>query len=366
MFAPWRPFLERALLKAWAHRSVASIGLLPISAVYWVLSHARRAMFRWRFFPVHRANSFVIVIGNVVVGGGGKTPTVISVARYLSAKGYAVGIVSRGFGRSTRECQEVFATSPPQDVGDEPVLIKGATQLPVFVSRHRYEAVNALLTQYPATQIVVCDDGLQHYSLYRDLEVCVFDERGCGNHFLLPAGPLREAWPRKALKLAGQHADKLLVLHTGNTRAFPGYRALRSLSPRGLRADGTSVELLKLTEPGMPPLMALAGIAQPQNFFSMLRATGLPLAQTLALPDHYSFDHLAPQLAHSHQLLCTEKDAVKLWSKVSSAIAVELIQTIEPAFFIRLDEYLSAQGLTPKELKPTDTPLSSHHGHQTS
>ena len=366
MFAPWRPYLERALLGAWANRSVLSIGLLPISAVFWTLSQARRSMFRWHFSRVRRANAFVIVIGNVVVGGGGKTPTVVSVARYLSLRGYAVGIVSRGFGRSARDCQEVFATSHPQDVGDEPALIKRATQLPIFVSRDRYEAVNALLTQYPTTQIVVCDDGLQHYSLYRDLEVCVFDERGCGNHFLLPAGPLREVWPRKELALAGQHADKLLVLHTGNTSAFPGYRAHRSLSPRGLRADGTSVELLNLTESGMPPLMALAGIAQPQNFFSMLRAAGVPLAQTLALPDHYSFDHLDPQLAHSHQLLCTEKDAVKLWSKVPSAIAVELIQTIEPAFFNRLDKCLSAQGLMPKGFKPTDTPLSLHHGHQTS
>ena len=98
----------------------------------------------------------------------------------------------------------------------------------------------------------------------------------------------------------------------------------------------------------------------------MLRAAGVPLAQTLSLPDHYSFDDLAPQLAHSHQLLCTEKDAVKLWGKVPSAIAVELIQTIEPTFLTKLVECISAEGLTPTGLKPTDTSLSLHHGYQTS
>jgi tetraacyldisaccharide 4'-kinase len=361
MFAAWRFVLERALLSTWPHRSVAAVLLLPISIGFWTLTQVRLAMFRWHLLRVRKVNAFVIVIGNVVVGGGGKTPTVVCVARHLNAQGYSVGIVSRGFGRNARDCKEVFPTSLLTDVGDEPALLKQSTELPVFVGKNRYETATALLTKYPGTQIIVCDDGLQHYRLYRDLEVCVFDERGCGNKFLLPAGPMRESWPRQALGVAGQRDDKLLVLHTGNAAAFTGYQAHRRLNPRGFCIDGSSIELLELVASGKPPLMALAGIAQPESFFSMLQAMGLPLAKTLALPDHYSFDNIEPWLTDGHQLLCTEKDAAKLWDKAPGAIAVQLVQTIEPTFFTKLDEYLAAE-----KLRPTKTPLLLRHGHQTS
>jgi tetraacyldisaccharide 4'-kinase len=361
MLASWRPVLEGSLLRIWSRRSWAAAMLLPISMVFLALALARRALYHRKLLQVQRADAFVIVVGNVVVGGGGKTPTVVSIAQHLSAQGHFVGIVSRGFGRNAQGCQEVFTTSQASDVGDEPLLIKRSTELPVFVCKDRYQAANTLLSQYPRTQIILCDDGLQHYRLYRNLEVCVFDERGCGNHFLLPAGFLREPWPRRALEIAGQQDRNFLVLHTGNTAAFSGYRAHRSLHPLGLRADGTSIELLTLSAPDAPPLMALAGIAHPQSFFSMLRALGLPLSITLALPDHYSFEEIDPQFASTHQLLCTEKDAVKLWKKAPTAIAVQLLQTIEPAFFAKLDECLAKQAF-----KGVGTPLSLGHGHQTS
>ena len=361
MFAAWRFVLERALLSTWPHRSVAAVLLLPISILFLALTQGRLAMFRWRLLRVRKVNAFVIVVGNVVVGGGGKTPTVVCVARHLTAQGYSVGIVSRGFGRNARDCKEVFPTSLPTDVGDEPALLKQSTELPVFVGKSRYETATALLTKYPGTQIIVCDDGLQHYCLYRDLEVCVFDERGCGNNFLLPAGPMREFWPRQVLRVAGQRDDRLLVLHTGKTAAFAGYQAQRRLNPRGFCIDGSSIELLELVAPGRLPLMALAGIAQPQSFFSMLQEMGLPLAKTLALPDHYSFDNIEPWFVDGYQLLCTEKDAAKLWDKAPGAIAVQLLQTIEPAFFTKLEECLAAE-----DLMHIKTPLSLQHGHQTS
>jgi tetraacyldisaccharide 4'-kinase len=226
----------------------------------------------------------------------------------------------------------------------------------VFVGRNRYETATALLARYPQTQIIVCDDGLQHYRLYRDLEVCVFDDRACGNGWLLPAGPLREPWPRQALQQAGQNSDRLLVLHTGGHPAFAGYTAQRSLNPMGLRQDGSAVALSALHAPNARPLMAIAAIAQPEQFFSMLRSLGLPLAQTMALSDHANFDNMPSTAYEDYQLVCTEKDALKLWPQVPDAVAVPLVQTIEPDFFRQLDACITAS--IPRT-------LSSKHGHQT-
>jgi tetraacyldisaccharide 4'-kinase len=226
----------------------------------------------------------------------------------------------------------------------------------MFVGRNRFATACALLARHPQTQVIVCDDGLQHYGLYRDLEVCVFDDRACGNGWLLPAGPLREPWPRSHLLRAGQNAERLLVLHTGNHPAFEGYTAQRSLNPVGLRKDGSTVALSALVAPHARPLMAIAGIAQPENFFTMLGALGLVLASTLALRDHDNFESISGEAYQDYQLVCTEKDALKLWSKVPDAVAVPLIQNIEARFFHQLDTCI-AVGLA--------SALSFKHGHPT-
>ena len=184
----------------------------------------------------------------------------------------------------------------------------------------------------------------------------MFDDRGCGNGWLLPAGPLREPWPRKALTAVGQHPNRLLVLNTNtpNPQLAPttqpkhpsplsGYTAQRSLQTHGVRQNGSTVALETLHVPGALPLMAVAGIAQPENFFRMLQALNLPLAKTLALPDHYDFDSLLRSVHAGYQLICTEKDAYKLWARVPDAIAVPLVQTAEPAFFQQLDACVAAQ-----------------------
>jgi tetraacyldisaccharide 4'-kinase len=203
----------------------------------------------------------------------------------------------------------------------------------------------------------VCDDGLQHYALHRDLEVCVFDNRGCGNGWLLPAGPLREPWPRQALTQAGQSSERLLVLHTGTEPAFTGYRATRTLAPEGLLSDGTRIALGELPTDGGKPLFAVAGIAQPQAFFDMLEGLGISLAGTLALPDHYDFDSYLRIPHEGYRLICTEKDAQKLWQVAPDAIAVALVQTAEPAFWSALDTSVDAL---------LSGQLSSLHGHKTS
>lgn len=347
---------QSTLLRIWATRGLFSTLLWPVSQWYRATIALRRQLYRWGILKTNRVDALVLVVGNVIAGGAGKTPTTIAIVQHLKKRNYPVGVISRGYGRDNLACIEVEPDTPPQRVGDEPLLIRRATQVPVFVGNTRREAALALLAQYPQTQIVVCDDGLQHYALHRDIEVCVFDERGCGNHRLLPAGPLRETWPRHAVHEAGQHESSLLVLHTGSQAAFAGFQAQRSLDLHAQRRDGSTIALSAIAAPNSRPLMAVAGIAQPESFFSMLRALHLPLQRTLALPDHYDFDSFSRSTHEGYQLICTEKDASKLWQIDSSALAVPLILNIEPAFFSALDERIHDQ-LAAK--------LSSNNGHQT-
>lgn len=317
--------------------------LLPFSWVYRLVAASRRLVYAVGLKPTQKVDALVLVVGNVIVGGAGKTPTVISIVKHLQARGLHVGVISRGYGRDSTATLEVTPTSLPQDVGDEPVLVQRSTGAPVVVGATRVHAAQTLLARHPRTQIVVCDDGLQHYALHRDLEICVFDNRGCGNGWLLPAGPLRESWPRLALAQAGQSNERLLVLHTGTEPAFDGYRATRSLAPAGLLSDGTRIALNSLTYNEGKPLFAVAGIAQPQAFFDMLSALSIPLAGTLALPDHYDFHSVLRTSHESYRLICTEKDAQKLWQIAPDAIAVPLIQTAEPSFWSALDATVNAQ-----------------------
>jgi tetraacyldisaccharide 4'-kinase len=281
----------------------------------------------------------------------------MAVVQHLQTQGHAVGVISRGYGRvNGAQCVEVRNDARPEDVGDEPLLIHRTCSAPVFVGPARHAAATVLLARYPQTRIIVCDDGLQHYALYRDLEICVFDDRGCGNGWLMPAGPLREGWPRQAVTGVGQRADRLLVLHTGKQPAFAGYTARRSLAPFAMGSDGVRVPLESLRAPGIKPLLALAGIAQPESFFAMLRALQVPLAKTLALPDHYHFDSSSRIFHEGYRLICTEKDAAKLWPLVPDALTVPMVFEPEASFFSALDTALSPL---------LSTKLSSAHGHQT-
>lgn len=322
---------ERVLTQAWTQRGLLAWLLWPVARLFGMLAALRRWLYRARWLTVQRVPVPVIVVGNVVAGGSGKTPVVLALVQHLQARGLRVGVISRGYGRRATDCREVQPDSAVADVGDEPALIQRNTGAPVFVAARRFEAATALLAHYPATQLIVCDDGLQHLSLHRDLEICVFDDRGTGNGFLLPAGPLREPWPRAV--------D--LVLHTGAQPAFAGFNADRRLAPYALRADGRQMALTELAQTGTQPLLALAAIAKPDAFFAMLRAQGLPLARTLALPDHYDFDSWQPNEYAGYTLICTEKDAIKLWHKQATAWAVPLLFKPEPDFLNALDTRLS-------------------------
>lgn len=301
-----------------------------------------------------------IVVGNVVVGGAGKTPLTLALVRHLCARGWQPGIVTRGYGREGRDCRRVHPTDNPQAVGDEPLLLARAAGVPVFVAAQRVQAVRALLGQVPQTNIIICDDGLQHHALARDVNLCVFSDTGVGNARVLPAGPLREPWPRRAssrpavrtiapgARLAGI-APVDAVLHTGDAPPagtpadMPAFALKRQLAPFALGRDGRRVPLQALRTQSVH---AVAAIAHPHAFFAMLRAQGLTLTFTEALPDHDSFAHWQPPPADGPYagtvLLCTEKDAAKLWPHCPQALAVPLQVDIAPAFFEWLECRLAA------------------------
>ena len=340
------------LTQAWQRRGLVARLLLPATLLYCALVLLRRALYRFGWLPSRGVACPVLVVGNAIAGGAGKTPTTIAIVQHFVRQGLAVGVVSRGYGRNSQAVLSVIPTSDARAVGDEPLLIARATQVPVFVARKRHAAAEALLRAHPQTQLIVCDDGLQHFALHRDLEVCVFDDRATGNGWLLPSGPLREPWPRASLQAVGQSDANLLVLHTGRNPAFGGFTAERSLSTQALTQSGQALAL----ESVRAPVLALAGIARPESFFSLLRERGVALDKTLALPDHFDFTGFDIQQLAGHQVLCTEKDAVKLWTHWPAALAVPLIQTLEPAFLMALDSALQ---------RSMAAKLSSRDGHQT-
>ena len=328
----------QALQRAWLRRGALAWVLWPLSLLYGLLAGIHRAAYRAGLLKSMRVGIPVIVVGNVIAGGAGKTPVVMALVHHLRRRGLATGVVSRGYGRTLSDCREARPDSLAVEVGDEPLLLATSSGVPVFVAARRAEAACALRAAYPATQVIVCDDGLQHHALQRDIEICVFDERGIGNGWLLPAGPLREPWPRPV--------D--LVLRSSARPGIEGFEVRRRLASFARRADGMKIDLESLAG---RPLVAIAGIATPDAFFAMLRTAGLQLAQALALPDHHDF--AADPAPQAEELVCTEKDAVKLWRLRPDAWAVPLEVEMEPGFWTALDSKLDAK-------------LSSGHGPQTS
>lgn len=330
----WRTYVEQQLTQAWLRRRLLSIALLPISLVYSALAAFRRGLFRIGLRKSTKLPAKIVVVGNVIAGGAGKTPTVIAIAEYLVGYGHQVGVISRGYGRKNSGVREVFSDSKAADVGDEPLLMQRRLKIPIFVGNDRVATAWHLLRKYPQVNTIVSDDGIQHLQLYRDAEVYVFDNRGVGNGLPLPSGPLRSPWPPIYIAQAGQSAKKSLVLHTGSHPAFAGgHHAQRSLASWGLRSDGTTIDLHQLQRKSQR-LIAIAGIAQPAIFFEMLQASKISTVQNFAYPDHYNFTNWTPPADCT--VLCTEKDAVKVWQIDPLAIAIPLIQTMDTAFFEKM------------------------------
>ena len=357
-----KQLLLTALVQAWNGRSAAAphvLGqflvtlLLPISWLFASAVAIRRELYRRGIYQQETLPVPVIVVGNVMVGGVGKTPITMALVNHLKAQGWRVGVLSRGYGRKTSSTLAVSPTSNPENVGDEPLLIARTCQVPVFVGRSRVDAGRALLRLHRDVQVLVCDDGLQHWALARDIELCVFDERGVGNGHLLPAGPLREAWPRAPWHMPASDKEvPCLIVKSAGEATAQEFAAQRHLADYAIQADGSRRSLNSWWD---TPVQALAGIAKPDMFFAMLREQGLNVVRTQALPDHADLQALHIDSAQG-DVLCTEKDAVKLWAHHPKAWAVPLHTTLPAELLAAIDLHLA----TAKSAK-----LSSPHGHQT-
>ncbi|MGC9183842.1 MAG: tetraacyldisaccharide 4'-kinase [Thiomonas sp.] len=293
----------------WLRRGLLTWVLWPLSLLFFALTTFRRALYRLGLLKTLRVAVPVVVVGNLTVGGSGKTPLIAALARGLQQMGWHPGIISRGYGRNPTDAASlaVQENSDPALCGDEPVLLARLTGCPVQVGRRRVQAARDLLAAHPAVDVLLSDDGLQHLALARDVELVVVDQRLWGNGLLLPAGPLRELPGRRRDATLGP-AEALQRIdgagrHVVLTRALDAfYRVVgdEKLSPAqfALRFSGQ-------------PLGALAGIGHPGQFFSMLRAAGLQVSgvavgdhKPLAETDFAAFDASCP-------VLITEKDAIK-------------------------------------------------------
>jgi len=361
------PLPRRGWQRVWQGRGVLAWALLPLAGLHGLLLGLRRRGYALGWLRSHKLPVPVVVVGNVVVGGAGKTPTVIALLAHLHAHGWTPGVISRGHGRRTHGVLEVLPDTPTHDSGDEPALIRQRSGVPVFVARERVEAGRALLAAHPAVDLLVCDDGLQHWALERDVAIAVFDERGTGNGWLLPAGLLREPWPsRRGPDHVGAARGPDLVLHQRAERpgarpaagpsapcgpplpmppGLPCFCATRRLADSATNAAGARADLRTGFGQGVT---AVAGIAQPTVFFQQLRQRGLSLSQCIALPDHAPVSDYAALIPPAPgALLCTEKDAVKLFALARAegaadrVWAVPLELTLEPAFLQALDERLA-------------------------
>jgi tetraacyldisaccharide 4'-kinase len=297
---------RRSLAELWFRQPLSPRlwPLLPVACVFAALVALRRWAYRWRLLPSRAFDVPVVVVGNITVGGAGKTPLVSWLVAALAALGRRPGIVSRGyFGDG--QVREVTTAADVREAGDEPLLLARRTGLPVFVGRDRVEAVAALLAAYPDVDVVVCDDGLQHYRLRRDVEIAVLDARGFGNGWRLPAGPLREGVGRlrqvEALVLNGDGELPRGLAPASFRMALDGDRFV-ALNDVDTYCAASALQGRKL--------YAIAGIGDPPRFFAQLHRLGLTPV-TRAFPDHHPYVAADLDFARDGVLLMTEKDAVK-------------------------------------------------------
>jgi tetraacyldisaccharide 4'-kinase len=301
-------WLQAWLVGQWQKSGPAQWLLRPLSWLFALLATARRALYRYGLRRTQHAPRPVIVVGNLVAGGAGKTPVVIALVQLLRQMGHVPGVISRGHGgRTAQNARLVSRDSDPAEVGDEPLMIHLRTGVPVAVARQRVLAARALCTAHPAVSVLVADDGLQHLALARDVELVVFDDRGLGNGQLLPAGPLRERPPATL-------APSTLVVYSAGAKSTPlaGFIGWRRLGTICSLQDWWMTEAVtsRVVQLRDRPLLAAAGLARPEGFFSMLQAEGLKV-QRLPLPDHFDYATL-PWPADTPDVIVTEKDAVKL------------------------------------------------------
>ncbi|MCG8324174.1 MAG: tetraacyldisaccharide 4'-kinase [Thiotrichales bacterium] len=317
--------------QVWYGEHMLSNVLAPIGWLYQSMITVRKLAYGSGLVPVKRFNVPVIVIGNITVGGTGKTPLTIWLANYLKSRGLNPGIVSRGYGVKTgNKPQQVRPDSNPFLVGDEPVLIARKTGCPVAIAGNRVNAVEAMLAHYEIN-VIISDDGLQHLPLYRDLEIAVIDgDRRFGNGRCLPAGPLRE--PISSLERVN------LIVANGKSAKGEHLMEYESGLLHSLLDQNRTMDIGQLHG---QTLHAVAGVGNPARFISRLRRAGLQVIKHV-YPDHHPYQRSDIEFGDDLPVVMTEKDAVKCESFASDRCWFLPIQAkLAETFVFRLDKCLA-------------------------
>jgi tetraacyldisaccharide 4'-kinase len=286
-------------VRHWSHRGALAWLLWPAALAFGAVIFIRRLLFKLRIFKSHKAGIPVIVVGNLTAGGSGKTPLVLWIVELLREQHWKPGIVSRGYGGSVQHPKEANIASDPAEVGDEPILLARRSGCPVVVAPDRVAACRALREKHPECDVIVTDDGLQHYALARDIEICVVDGRGFGNGFLVPAGPLREPPSRlRSVDAVVAHGAKGVA---GHDMKLEGDQLVCMTNAHDVRSAKSFAG---------QKVHAVAGIGDPRRFFLDLARFGMkPVPHPF--PDHHTFTADDLDFGDAAPVVMTEKDAVK-------------------------------------------------------
>ena len=327
--------LETKITQAWQRQALWLWLLLPVSWLYGLIISIRQQAYKLGLAKSYRAPIPIMVIGNITVGGSGKTPLIMALVDYLQQHKVPVGVISRGYGGDSAQMPALVTTdSLPSVVGDEPSLIVAMTGVPMAVCPNRQQAITTLIQAHPDLQLIIADDGLQHYALQRDIEWIVVDvARGFGNNQLLPTGFLREPMSRldQATVIYHKNMDSQLTINDSqSTKRLTMHlqpdslQALWSSDANGLCATSQAARFKPLSG---SQVHGISGIGYPQRFFATLEALGFQVSAH-PYPDHYDFK-LTDLLQYKYYpIVVTSKDAVKMRALVATAFdAIENKQT---------------------------------------
>ena len=321
-------------MRHWGSRGAFAWLLWPASLLFGVVVFFRRLFYKLHIFKSHKAGIPVIVVGNLTAGGSGKTPLVLRIVEILRQHGWQPGIVSRGYGASAAakggHPQEANIASDPAEVGDEPILLARRSGCPVWVAPERSAACRTLREKHPECDVIVTDDGLQHYALARDIEICVVDGRGFGNGFLMPAGPLRESPSRlRTVDAVVTHGAKGMA---GHAMRLEGDKLVNMSNAHDIQPAKSFAG---------QKVHAVAGIGDPKRFFLDLARFGMkPVPHPF--PDHHPFTAGDLDFGDAAPVVMTEKDAVKCRRLAKANYWVFPVSaSLDPAFERWLLEKLS-------------------------
>lgn len=323
--------MQDFILRAWHHKNVFFyLVLIPISYLFSAIVALRHWAYKVGLLPSIRLPVPVIIVGNINMGGSGKTPVVIWLVQQLIKQGYTPGVISRGYGGNQLQSTAVNQASLAHQVGDEPLLIARRANCPVWIGKNRVAAGQALLEAHPACDVIISDDGLQYYHLQRTIEIAVVDDESIGHQYILPAGPLREPQQRLNQVDAVINHSQQPIQHAYQMQLCGQTFYNLADTTKTVTADFFSNKQLK----------AIAGIGKPARFFNTLSDLGLTV-EGLSFDDHHQFSQQDLAAIHCEALLMTEKDAVKCQSFAQShywvlPIEAKIDKTLLPMLLAKL------------------------------